>query len=61
MKKKYYQDNLIEESKRAILKKYANDIRCACSNNGYKEYWIGEKAQLRSRFLCGMTALIVTE
>lgn len=43
MKKKYYQDHLIEESKRAILKKYANDIRCAYSNNGYEEYWIGEK------------------
>lgn len=43
MKKKYYQDHLIEESKRAILKKYANDIRLAFSNDGYEEYWIGEK------------------
>lgn len=43
MKKKYYQDNLIEESKRAILKKYSSDIRCGYSANDYEEYWIGEK------------------
>ncbi len=43
MKKKYYQNNLIEESKRAILKKYANDIRLVFSNEGYEEYWIGER------------------
>ena len=43
MKKKYYQDHLIEESKRAILKKYSNDIRCDFSLDGDEEYWIGEK------------------
>ena len=43
MKKKYYQDHLIEESKRAILKKYSNDVHCSCSLDGYEEYWIGEK------------------
>ena len=42
MKKKYYQDHLIEESKRAILKKYSNDIRCNFSIDGDEEYWIGE-------------------
>lgn len=42
MKKKYYQDGLIEESKRVILKKYSNDIRCDFSDGDYEEYWIGE-------------------
>lgn len=43
MKKKYYQNHLVEESKRAILKKYSNDIRLSSSFEGYEEYWIGEK------------------
>lgn len=42
MKKKYYQNKIIEESKRAILKKYSNDIRLVCSYDGNEEYWIGE-------------------
>lgn len=44
MKKQYSQNNLIEESKRAILKKYSNDIRLAYDCDGYEEYWIGEKS-----------------
>lgn len=43
MKNKYYQNNIIEESKRAILKKYSEDIRLDYSFGGHEEWWIGEK------------------
>lgn len=43
MKNKYYQNGIIEESKRAILKKYSEDIRLDYSFGGHEEWWIGEK------------------